>query len=58
MLLGRTLAAMALLVTLALFAGCGGVSDGVADATDEPEPELTAEEEAGEREVMQRYRSE
>lgn len=30
--------------------GCGGATDGVADAPDEPEPELTAEEEAGEQE--------
>ena len=58
MLFKRTTTLAVLLTSLAFGIGCGGVSEGVADATDEPEPELTADEEAGEREVMREYRAE
>jgi len=37
-------------VTFMGASGCGGVTEGVADAPDEPAPELTPDEEAGEKE--------
>lgn len=37
-------------VLVPFVSGCGGVTGGVADAPDEPQPELTEEEEAGEQE--------